>query len=106
MPPVAAPPLADWHAERIAQAKPRKTAAPEVVSPTAKKPVGRPRRAPTPKPVATQSARRNGREARGGARFTVEFEVQTVLRAADVREALRRVRALGAIEVLAITQEN
>jgi hypothetical protein len=36
----------------------------------------------------------------------VEFQVQTVLYAADVREALRRVHALGAVEVLAITQEN
>jgi 3-hydroxyisobutyrate dehydrogenase-like beta-hydroxyacid dehydrogenase len=56
------------------------------------------------RPVA-KSPTRNGRVGRG-TRFKVEFEVQTVLRAADVREALRQVRALGAIEVLAITQEN
>jgi len=36
----------------------------------------------------------------------VEFQVQTVLSAVDVREALRQARALGAIEVLAITREN
>ena len=40
------------------------------------------------------------------ARFLVEFEVQTVLRATDVRDALRRAQALGAVEVLAITQEH
>ena len=118
-PPAAAPPLADWHAERIAQAKPRKSA------PIAK-PVGRPRRvaapvtppvangavAPQPKPVSAakpkpvvKSSARNGRVA-PGARFKVEFQVQTVLRAADVRDALRRARALGAVEVLAITQEH
>jgi hypothetical protein len=49
--------------------------------------------------------RRNGKVAQG-ARFMVEFQVQTVLRAADVRDALRRAQALGAVEVLAITQEH
>src|SRR6266851_697034 len=104
--PAAPPPLAEWHAERIAKAKPRAPAKRKAPSATTKKPVGRPRRA-TPaasKPIIKRSAR-NGRLARG-ARFTVEFQVQTVLSAVDVREVLRQARALGAIEVLAITREN
>src|SRR6266852_4032111 len=104
--PAAPPPLAEWHAERIAKAKPRAPAKRKAPSAATKKPVGRPRRA-TPaarKPVIKRSAR-NGRVSRG-ARFTVEFQVQTVLSAVDVREALRQARALGAIEVLAITREN
>jgi len=104
--PAAPPPLAEWHAERIAKAKPRAPAKRKAPSAATKKPVGRPRRA-TPaarKPVIKRSAA-NGRDSRG-ARFTVEFQVQTVLSAVDVREALRQARALGAIEVLAITREN
>lgn len=49
--------------------------------------------------------RRNGKAA-SGVRFTVEFQVQTVLRAADLTDALRQAQSLGAIEVLTITREN
>jgi hypothetical protein len=56
--------------------------------------------------VLAKNATRNGRVVKSGARFKVEFQVQTVLRAADVRDALRRAHALGAVEVLAITQEH
>ena len=52
--------------------------------------------------MRTRSPRRNGRIG-VGARFTVQFAVETVLRAADVGDALRRVNGLGAVEVLAIT---
>ncbi len=48
----------------------------------------------------------NGRGPKGGVRYMVEFEVETVLRATDVHDALRRAQALGAVEVLAITQEH
>jgi hypothetical protein len=41
-----------------------------------------------------------------GARFIVQFQAQTVLRATDMREALRQVQSLGAIEVFAITRES
>ena len=83
-PPAAALPLADSHADRVARAKPR----PVVKSrPNAKSPA------------------RNGR-AITGARFSVQFRVQTVLHAADMRDALRQAQSLGAIEVLAITRET
>jgi hypothetical protein len=106
-PSAAAPPLADWHANRMAKAKPRRSAAPRAKSPAQNGAVAalpEAVAAATPKPVAKRSVR-NGRAAHG-ARFTVEFQVQTVVSAADVREALRQVRALGAIEVLAIIREN
>jgi hypothetical protein len=56
--------------------------------------------------IVAKSVLPNGRGSKGGTRFMVEFEVQTVLRATDVRDALRRAQALGAVEVLAITQEH
>jgi hypothetical protein len=87
-PPPAPLPLAEWRAERMAQVKARKVRTPKKVS------------TPTPKPGI-----RNGRVARG-ARFRVEFQVQRVVRAADLHEALRQVQSLGAVEVIAITQEN
>ena len=39
-------------------------------------------------------------------RFRVEYQVERVLRAADIRDALRQAAALGAAEVLAITRED
>jgi hypothetical protein len=80
----------------MAKTKPRVAARPKAV-PVATKPVGRPRRAASSAPT---------KRVAGGAKFTVQFQVQTVLTVPTVREALRRVRALGAVEVLAITRES
>jgi hypothetical protein len=73
----------------------------------AKKPVGRPRRVAAPA-AQRQNGRiaQNGRVAQNGARFTVQFQVQTVVRAADMHDALRQAHSLGALEVLAITRES
>jgi hypothetical protein len=103
-PPAAAMPLADWHADRMAKAKPR-----PVVKRAAQKGrvVARVKR-PAQNRRVVASVRRptqNGRVAQG-ARFSVQFQVETVLRAADVRDALRQTQSLGAIEVLAITREG
>ncbi|MCA1645377.1 MAG: hypothetical protein LC797_07885 [Chloroflexi bacterium] len=75
---------------------------PTVVLPVARegkpatlKPVGRPRRLVTP-------TAHNGRVAS----YTVRFRVQTVLHAADIRDAVRQAESLGAIELIAITREN
>jgi hypothetical protein len=106
-PPAAVLPLADWHADRIAKAKPRRPIATRAKSPGRNGAVvARPEAVVSPprQLVARRSAR-NGRVA-SGAKFTVHFQVQTVLSAADVQDALRRVQSLGAIEVLAISQEN
>jgi len=70
-----------------------------------------------PGPLATrrQYQRRNGTHkvkrvepvhSASAAHFTVQFQVETLLRAADMREALRQAQSLGAIEVLAITRES
>jgi hypothetical protein len=104
--PVAAPPPAPVEpvalpaVVRVVAAR-RRLAAKKPVAPEVKKLVGRPRG------TAIHIARpaQNGKVARV-TRFTVQFQAQTVLRAADVRDALRRAEALGAIEVVAITREN
>jgi hypothetical protein len=41
-----------------------------------------------------------------GQRFLVEYRVERVLQAADIRDALRKATALGASQVLAITRED
>jgi hypothetical protein len=58
-------------------------------------------------PVVTQPARTNGKVHAPVAaqfRFTVSYQVDRVILAADVRDALRQAQSLGATEVLAITQ--
>jgi hypothetical protein len=106
--PAAAPldslPLAEWHAERVAKAKPRAPAKPKATPAATRKPVTR-GSARNGAVAAGASAARNGRVPRG-ARFIVQFQAQTVLRATDMREALGQVQSLGAIEVLAITRES
>src|SRR6266851_2013504 len=93
--------------------------APTVAAPTPpRRPVGRPRKvvAPVTPPVTNgkvaahakaapaakakvvaKSVMPNGRGPKGGVRYMVEFEVETVLRATDVHDALRRAQALGAV---------
>lgn len=92
--------------------KPAESGAPEPKV-TAARPVVRLRKvapaAPAPAaapaaPVRTVRAQRNGHVA--GVRFTVRFEAEAVIQAADVRQALREAIALGASEVLAIAEES
>jgi hypothetical protein len=71
------------------------------VAPAVKKLVRRPR-GPA---IHVAPPAQNGKAARG-TRFTVQFQAQAVLRAADLRDALRQAQALGAIEVVAITREK
>ena len=51
-------------------------------------------------------AARRRNVARGTGRFSVQFQVQTLVHAADMRDALRQAQSLGAIEVLAISCES
>ena len=41
-----------------------------------------------------------------GQRFVVQLQLQTVLRATDMHDALRQAQSLGAVEVLAITRQD
>jgi hypothetical protein len=113
--PAASLPLAAWHAERMAKAKPRVSARPKVIKAAAKaEPKVEPRVSPVPKTVSVApkpvarpprmaSSAHNARMAKP-TQFTVQFQVQATLTAVDVRDALRQMQALGAIEVLAITR--
>jgi hypothetical protein len=61
--------------------------------------------APTPRPVA-----RKPRQARPVApaalrHFTISFQVEQVLTARDIRDALRQVTSFGATTVIGITRE-
>ncbi len=59
------------------------------------------------RPVASSARRGRGRaRVAGSQRFAVAFVAQAVLLATDVHDALRQAQSLGAIEVLAITQES
>jgi transposase-like protein len=56
---------------------------------------------------AAKATRRRGRrpaDASGPQRFEIQFRAETVVRAADVRGALRQVEALGAADVTAIVR--
>ena len=87
--------------------RPRKVIAPVTPPVTNGKVAGHAKAAPAAKAkVVAKSVIPNGRGPKGGVRYMVEFEVETVLRATDVHDALRRAQALGAVEVLAITQEH
>jgi hypothetical protein len=73
-------------------------------------PVARPARRQARRSPAR--ARSNGHSAppiaaavAGQPRFVVQFEAETVLEAADIREALRLAASLGAAEVVAITRD-
>ena len=77
-----------------------------------------PRRAPTPTPApaATTPSRTRRAPARrataarvagvSGQRYEVHYQVDRVIRAASVQDALRQLAAMGATDVLAITREN
>jgi len=65
----------------------------------------RARRQTTPKPVA-QRVDRTSQVVSRGYTFLVEYQVEHVLRAANMRDALRQTAALGASEILAITREG
>ncbi|HEX8969031.1 MAG TPA: hypothetical protein VF937_14190 [Chloroflexota bacterium] len=49
---------------------------------------------------------RRPRKVSVGQEFRVEFQVERVLQAVSIHDALRQVAAMGAAEVLAITREN
>lgn len=49
---------------------------------------------------------RRPRKVSVGQEFRVEFQVERVLQAVNIHDALRQVAAMGASEVLAITREN
>jgi hypothetical protein len=70
---------------------------PRVRTARAAKP-GRTRQLARAEPPADQVAR--------GRRFLVEYQVERVLRAMDIRDALRQAAAFGASEVVAITRED
>jgi hypothetical protein len=55
------------------------------------------------KPV--MHAKTTRRAVERGYQFLVEYQVERVLRAANIRDALRQTAALGASEILAITRE-
>jgi hypothetical protein len=63
--------------------------------------------APKPVVAARRAVRRrtNGHSALSatGKRYTVRFKVEQIVQATDLRDALRQVNSLGAVEVLAIT---
>jgi hypothetical protein len=59
-------------------------------------------RAPRRRATPTRPAARS----RAGHRFVVEYCAERVLRAADIRDAMRQASALGASEVLSITRES
>jgi hypothetical protein len=65
----------------------------EGATPTTRR-VGRPRRAPT----------NDGRTT--SYRFVVRFQTEAVLKATDIRDALRQAESLGATEVLALTRNS
>jgi hypothetical protein len=77
-------------------------------------PVVRTRRARRPESPATVPVERAPRQriltrlepAATERRFVVEFQVERVLRAANIREAMRQASALGATNILAITREG
>jgi hypothetical protein len=112
---VSAPPPAEPPAPTVAAptplrrpvGRPRKVVAPVTPPVTNGKVTGHAKAAPAARAkVVAKSVIPNGRGPKGGVRYMVEFEVETVLRAADVHDALRRAQALGAVEVLAIIQEH
>jgi hypothetical protein len=72
------------------------------VAPTTTRRITRPRRKPAPaaQPVAPA---RNGRATRY--RFIVHFRTEAVLKATDIRDALRQAESLGATEVLALARD-
>jgi hypothetical protein len=59
---------------------------------------GRKRQTPRAEPPSDAVAR--------GRRFLVEYQVERVLQAVDIRDALRQAAAFGAAEVVAITRED
>src|SRR6266851_2088058 len=78
--------------------RPRKVIAPVTPPVTNGKVAGHAKAAPAAKAkVVAKSVMPNGRGPKGGVRYMVEFEVETVLRATDVHDALRRAQALGAV---------
>jgi hypothetical protein len=79
---------------------------PVIAVPVAKRPLAAVAKKPkNGKVVRAVVVAQNGKVARG-TRFTVQFQAQAVVRAADVRDALRQAQSLGAIEVLAINRET
>jgi hypothetical protein len=56
-----------------------------------------------PKPVAAAKRRGVAAKRAAGNRYVVRFRVEQVVQATDLRDALRQVSSLGAVEVLAIT---
>lgn len=96
---VATPPRRSPRREPVANKRvtPVPVPVPQPVSVSQSK-IGQPGRTRT---RVTRSAR-NGRVA-NGTRFTVHFQVETVLRAADIRDALHQAQSLGAVEVLAVS---
>ena len=58
---------------------------------------------PEPSPPVPK---RTPRVARTLERFQIQFRVETVLRAADIRAALKQVESLGATEVLSIVRQD
>jgi hypothetical protein len=115
-------PAANGHvvAEPVVEQEPQPTALLVAVRP---KPARRPRTvtvktvaAPEPTPpvivVATKPrvVARKPRQARPVAaaalqRYTIAYQVERVLTAADIRDALRQVTSLGATQVIAITRQ-
>jgi hypothetical protein len=71
------------------------------VAPTTTRRITRPRRKPAPAAPPVAPAR-NGRATRY--RFIVHFRTEAVLKATDIRDALRQAESLGATEVLALAR--
>jgi hypothetical protein len=60
----------------------------------------------TSRPAALKKRQPRVAAVNGSRRFIVEYQAERVLRAADIRDALRKAAALGAAQVLAITRED
>jgi len=107
---VVAEPVVAQEPTPIAPVKPRVTRRPRIV---AVKPIAAPEPTPLAVVVAIQPrpvSRRKPRQARGVAaaalqRYTIAYQVERVLTAADIRDALRQVTSLGASRVIAITRQ-
>jgi hypothetical protein len=61
-------------------------------------------------PLATAKRQRRAASPRpstnGTRRFLVHYQVERILHAATIREAMRQATALGATDILAITRES
>jgi hypothetical protein len=111
---VVADPVVEAEPEPVAPVKPKVTRRPRTI--TVKVAAPEPEPAPTPTPpviVAIKPravVRRKPRQLRPVApaalqRYTISYQVERELTAADIRDALRQATSLGATQVIAITRQ-